>query len=49
MSRDDPRVDVAESAIRETILDVFGANSPEFDEHRYHDIWKGPASFDSHE
>lgn len=39
---DDARVDVAESNIRNTIREVFGPTSPEFDEHQYHDIWKGP-------
>ena len=39
---DDARVDVVESDIRNTIRDVFGATSPEFDEHQYHEVWKGP-------
>jgi len=33
--------DVIRSAIRETILSVFGENSPEYREHRYVDIWAG--------
>lgn len=39
---DDARVAVVESDIRNTIRDVFGPSSPEFDEHQYHDVWKGP-------
>jgi len=38
---DDARVRNTESNIRETIRDVFGTNSPEFQEHQYHDIWHG--------
>lgn len=34
--------DVVESAIRETIREVFGSTSPEFDEHRYIRVWAGP-------
>lgn len=33
--------DVARSNVRETIRDVFGANSPEFMEHQHIDIWSG--------
>jgi uncharacterized protein (TIGR02391 family) len=39
---DDPRVQTAESNIRNTILDVFGPASPEYDEHKHHDIDAGP-------
>jgi uncharacterized protein (TIGR02391 family) len=35
-------VDVARSNIRECIRDVFGLNSPEYQEHKYLDIWAGP-------
>jgi uncharacterized protein (TIGR02391 family) len=34
--------DTARSNVRETILDIFGANSPEYGEHQYIDIWAGP-------
>jgi uncharacterized protein (TIGR02391 family) len=34
--------DVVRSNIRETILEVFGQNSPEFAEHKYLRIWAGP-------
>jgi predicted nucleotide-binding protein len=37
----DGRVRNAESNIRETIRDVFGPTSPEFNDHQYHDIWHG--------
>jgi uncharacterized protein (TIGR02391 family) len=33
---------VAKSNIRATIHEVFGANSPEFNEHRHLDFWTGP-------
>ncbi len=32
---------VAESNVRETIRDVFGQNSPEFNEHKYIELWTG--------
>lgn len=38
---DDARVSTAEANIRETIRDVFGPQSPEFDDHQYHTIWYG--------
>ncbi len=38
-------VDVAESNIREAILQVFGQNSPEFREHQHIRIWDGPMAF----
>jgi uncharacterized protein (TIGR02391 family) len=34
--------DVVISNVRETVRDVFGANSPEFKEHEYIRIWAGP-------
>lgn len=33
--------DVARSNVRETILDIFGVNSPEYREHQYIKIWAG--------
>lgn len=38
----DPKVDVVESDIRNAVREVFGAESPEYDEHQYHRIWRGP-------
>jgi predicted nucleotide-binding protein len=38
---DDQRVRTAETNIRESIRDVFGAASPEFRDHEFHDIWHG--------
>jgi Predicted nucleotide-binding protein containing TIR-like domain len=38
---DDPRVYTATSNVRDTIRDVFGSRSPEFDEHQYHRISHG--------
>jgi hypothetical protein len=40
-SFDDPRVYTATSNIPDTIRDVFGPRSPEFDEHQYHRISHG--------
>lgn len=37
----DARVKTVEANIRETIREVFGQNSPEFDDHQYHKIWHG--------
>jgi uncharacterized protein (TIGR02391 family) len=37
--------DVARSNVRETILDIFGVNSPEYREHQYIDIWAGGLHF----
>lgn len=34
--------DVAVSNVRETIRDVFGPNSPEFNEHKHLKLWAGP-------
>lgn len=36
------KVSSIESNIRSTILEIFGENSPEYREHRYHQIWHGP-------
>jgi uncharacterized protein (TIGR02391 family) len=44
VTEDTGATDVLESSIRETIRDVFGGNSPEFDEHKYLRIWSGPMS-----
>jgi predicted nucleotide-binding protein len=38
---DDTQVDNVESNIRTTILEIFGKNSPEFNDHGYHSIWHG--------
>lgn len=40
---DDAKVATIESDIRNTIRDVFGPRSPEFEEHQHHDVgrWKG--------
>src|ERR1035441_8937854 len=38
---DDARVQTAETNIRESIREVFGTTSPEFNHHQYHDIWHG--------
>lgn len=34
--------DVVQSDVRETIREVFGPNSPEFDEHQHIRLWAGP-------
>ncbi|HET6863193.1 MAG TPA: TIGR02391 family protein [Pyrinomonadaceae bacterium] len=41
-------VKVIRSNVRETIREVFGSNSPEFDEHQYLDIWGGPMHMGMH-
>jgi uncharacterized protein (TIGR02391 family) len=40
--------DVVQSNIRETILEIFGPNSPEFQEHQYIRIWAGPMYMGMH-
>jgi uncharacterized protein (TIGR02391 family) len=40
--------DVVRSNVRETIRDVFGSNSPEFNEHQYIDLWAGPMHVGMH-
>src|ERR1051326_5647418 len=40
--------DVVRSNIREAIRDVFGPNSPEFNEHQHIDIWAGPLYMGMH-
>jgi hypothetical protein len=40
-SYDDARVDTVEANIREVIRDVFGPQSPEFNDHQHHCIWRG--------
>jgi hypothetical protein len=42
IAHDDARVEVVEGNIRDTIADVFGPQSPEFDRHKRHRIFKGP-------
>jgi uncharacterized protein (TIGR02391 family) len=39
---------VIQSNVRDTILDIFGENSPEFREHQYIEIWGGPSGFNMH-
>jgi uncharacterized protein (TIGR02391 family) len=39
---DDQAVKTAEFNIQETIREVFGEDSAEYDRHRHHDIWQGP-------
>ncbi len=38
---DDPRVDAAQKSIRESIREIFGADSPEYNDHSQHKIWHG--------
>jgi len=38
---DDPKIQIIESNIRNTIREVFGQNSPELQEHGYLEIWRG--------
>lgn len=38
---DDARIVMVEKNIKETIREVFGPTSPEFDDHGYHKIWHG--------
>jgi len=38
----DPKVEVLQDSIIATIRDVFGADSPEYDDHQNHTIWHGP-------
>ena len=38
---DDAKIDNVERSIRETIREVFGPRSPEFDDHQHHRIWHG--------
>ena len=42
ISADTGADDVAVSNIKEAILDIFGTNSPEFQEHKYIRLWAGP-------
>ena len=42
---EDQQVRNAEHAIDRTILEVFGANSPEYRQYRHHNIWHGGMSF----
>lgn len=41
ITHDVPQVKTVTSNIRETILEIFGADSPEYHEHQYHEIWYG--------
>lgn len=38
---DDPQVHIVQSNIRNSVLEIFGENSPEYREHRYITIWAG--------
>ena len=38
---DDAKINTVESNIRETIREVYGPRSPEFNDHEYHEIWHG--------
>lgn len=40
----DQRVENAQNNIRSTILEVYGPNSPEFQQHQHYRIWHGPMS-----
>ncbi|OGQ05590.1 MAG: TIGR02391 family protein [Deltaproteobacteria bacterium RIFCSPLOWO2_01_44_7] len=42
ISHDDASVETAEKNIRESIREIFGQNSPEFDDYKYYQIWQGP-------
>jgi uncharacterized protein (TIGR02391 family) len=42
VSYEDERANNLEFSIKETIREVFGPNSPEFDRYQYHRIWDGP-------
>ncbi|MGA3017693.1 MAG: TIGR02391 family protein [Bryobacteraceae bacterium] len=42
VAQDTGQVRVAISNIREAIREVFGTNSPEFEEHKYIEMWAGP-------
>jgi uncharacterized protein (TIGR02391 family) len=48
VAEDSGEDDVVRSNIRETILDVFGPNSPEFREHQHLQIWAGPMGINMH-
>jgi len=37
----DAKIDIVEANIRESIREVFGSRSPEFDDHEHHRIWHG--------
>lgn len=41
-SAKDGKIGIVESNIQSTIRDVFGEGSPEFNEHKYIEIWQGP-------
>jgi len=45
MRADNGAVDVAQSNVRAAVREVFGPNSPEFQEHEYLEIWAGPLHF----
>jgi uncharacterized protein (TIGR02391 family) len=45
VSFEDTEVDNVEQRIRETIRDVFGPYSPEFQKHQHHNIWHGEYNY----
>jgi predicted nucleotide-binding protein len=44
-----PEVDLAESNIGSTVLEIFGPNSPEYRDLQYYKIWKGAKYVDMHD
>jgi len=48
---DDQRIRTVQEAIRTTILEIFGSNSPEYRSHEHHTIWHGSmfVGMDDHE
>jgi uncharacterized protein (TIGR02391 family) len=40
--------EIVASDVRETIREVFGTNSPEFQEHQYLQLWSGPMAMNMH-
>lgn len=49
LKHNDAKVEIAESNIREAIREVFGQNSPEFNDYQYHTIWDGGYGMDDDE
>lgn len=41
VSYNDQRVSTAQENIRTAVLEIFGERSPQYDSHRYHQIWHG--------
>lgn len=38
---DDRQVETVEHRIRNAVLEIYGESSPQYQEHRYHQIWRG--------